>query len=121
MEELVYDIVKSFDDGNKDIDFVLTTDEVQDFLTAFLSTGKFKPVCVEWAESHINGYDREYYFSLCQFDDENEMWVTPVYREDRFMGIGNDTIVFVSESVKTSTRNKFVKEYSNVILFDIDD
>ncbi len=123
MEELVYDIVKSFDDGNKDVDFVLATDEMQGFFTAFWSTGKFKPVCVEWAEPYINGYDREYYFSLCRFDDdnENELWVTPVYLEDKFMGIGEDSIILISGKVKTSTYNKFAKEHSNVILFDIED
>lgn len=121
MEELVYDIVKGFDDENKDIDFVLTADEVPDFLTAFLSTGKFKPVCIDWAEPDINGYDREYYFSLLRFDDDNEVFVTPVYCEDRFVNTGNKSIILVSESVKMSTYNKFTKEYSNVLLFDIKD
>lgn len=120
MEELVYDIVKSFDEGNKDIDFVLTTDEVQDFLTAFLSTGRFKPVCIDWATPEINGYSREYYFSLCRFED-NQIFVTPVYRKDKFMDIGEDSIILVSGKVKTSTYNKFVKEYSDVLLFDIED
>lgn len=121
MEELVYEIVKGFDNGNKDIDFVLTVDEVQNFLTAFLSTGKFKPVCIDWAESEINGYDKEYYFSLCQSEDNNEMFVTPVYCEDRFMGVGDDSIILVSENIKMSTYKKFAKKHNNVILFGIDD
>lgn len=99
---------------------MLTVDEVQDFLTAFISTGKFKPVFLDWATPEINEYDREYYFSLCRFDD-NEIWVTPVYCEDRFMDIGEDSIIFVSAGAKIDTYNKFVKDYNNVILFDIED
>lgn len=117
MEELVYDIVKSFDEGNKDVDFVLTTDEVQDFLTAFISTGKFKPVLIDWATPEMNWYDREYYLSLCRFED-NQIFVIPVYHEDRFIDIGDDSIILVSESIKVSTYNKFKKK--NALLFDID-
>ena len=120
MEELVYDITKSFDDGNKDIDFVLTVDEVQDFLTVFLSTGKFKPVSIEWAKPNISGDDREYYFSLCRFD-ENEILVSPAYNDDRLISIGDDSIVLVSAGVKVDTYSKFVKSYDNVVLFDIED
>lgn len=120
MEELVYDITKSFDDGNKDIDFVLTVDEVQDFLTAFLSTGKFKPVSIEWSKPDISGYDREYYFTLCRFDG-NEIFVEPVYNEDKLVGIGDDNIILISAGVKVDTYAKLVKDYNNVILFDIED
>lgn len=120
MEELVYDITKSFDDGNKDIDFVLTVDEVQDFLTAFLSTGKFKPVSIEWSKPDISGYDREYYFTLCRFDG-NEIFVEPVYNEDKLVGIGDDNIILISAGVKVDTYAKLVKDYNNVVLFDIED
>lgn len=119
LEELVCDIVENFDDGNKDVDFVLTADEVQDFLTAFLSTGKFKPASIEWAISGISEYDKEYYFSLCRYGI-NEIIVLPVYRENRFMNTSDDSIILVSASVKVSTYNKFVKDYNNVILFDIE-
>lgn len=99
---------------------MLTVDEVQSFLTAFLSTGKFKPASIEWAESDISGYDKEYYFSLYRLD-ENQIFVSPVYNEGKFMHTGNDSIVLISAGIKIDTYNKFTKEYSNVILFDIED
>lgn len=120
MEEFVCDIIKDFDEGNKNIDFVLTADEVQDFLVAFLSTGKFKPVCIDWATPEINGYDREFYFSLCRFDYSNKLFIDPVYRKEKFINIDNDSIILVSAGVKVDTYNKFVKNYNNVILFDIE-
>lgn len=99
---------------------MLTVDEIQDFLTAFLSTGKFKPASIEWSKPDISGYDREYYFSLCRFD-ENEIFVSPVYNEDKLVGIGDDSIILISAGVKLGTYAKLVKDYNNVVLFDIED
>lgn len=120
MEELVYDIVSGFDDEKKDIDFILTADEARDFLTAFLYTGEFKPVSIEWAVPDISGYDKEYCLSLCQFNG-SEIFLSPVYNGDKFVDIGNDSIILASAGIKLDTYNRFAEKYSNVILFDIED
>lgn len=99
---------------------VLTVEEVPNFLTAFISTGKFKPVSIDFATPDISGYNREYYFSLCHFDD-NELFVEPTYRDDKFMAADPESIILISKSVKTDTYFKYKKCCNNVILFDIED
>lgn len=120
LEEFVYEVINSFFKGSRNVDIVLTPQEVQKYLVAFLSTDKLNPVSVNWSCSDYNEYDREYYFSLFHFDDD-ELFVEPVYVNDKFMRADSESIILISDNVKVDTYARIKKDYDKVILFSIED
>lgn len=120
LEEFVYEVINSFSKGSRNIDIVLTPQEVQKYLVAFLSTDKLNPASINWSCSDYNEYDREYYFSLFHFDDD-ELFVEPVYVNDKFMRADSESIILISDNVKVDTYARIKKDYDKVILFSIED
>lgn len=112
--------MKSFSGGGKNIDIVLTPQEVQEYLVAFLSTDKLNPVSINWSCSDYNEYYREYYFSLFHFDDD-ELFVEPVYVNDKFMKADTESIILISDKIKLDTYKTLKKNYDKAILFSIED
>lgn len=120
LEEFVCEVMKSFTNGSENIDIVLTQQEVQKYLVAFLSTGKLNPVSINWSCADYNEYGREYYFSLFHFDDD-ELFVEPVFVDDKFMKADTESIILVSDKIKLDTYKILKKNYDKVILFSIED
>ncbi len=85
-----------------------------------MSTDKLNPASINWSCSGYNEYDREYYFSLFHFDDD-ELFVEPVYVNDKFMRADSESIILISDNVKVDTYARIKKDYDKVILFSIED
>lgn len=123
LEELVCDVMQEFEEGNN-ITIVLTVDEVPDYLTAFLSTGKIKPFDIDWAYPDVNGYGREYYFTLTHLDDD-VVFVEKAYDSDKCRYIDDcpdvTDIMFISVDVSKTLFDKCVNDGHNIVLFDIEE
>lgn len=117
---MVYDIVKRFPKENRDINFVLTPNEIQKFLTAFLSTEKFTPISINWETDACGGYCREYYLTLTHFEN-NGLFISSVYRDGKFIKADNNDIILISAGININTYDVFRDNYDNVYLFDIED
>lgn len=121
LKELVDDVIDEFKEG-QNITLVLTSEEVSDYLVAFLSTGKVKPYDIDWAACKINGYSGEYYFSLNHLEDE-VLFVEKAYNTDKCRYIDDDPnvtdIMFISQDISKTLYDKCVEEKHNIVLFDI--
>ncbi len=123
LENLVCDVMQEFQEG-QNITLILTAEEVPDYLTAFLSTGKVKPYDIDWAHQDVNGYGGEYYFSLNHLDDD-VLFVEKAYSTEKCRYIDDDPeftdILFVSVDVGKALYDKCVDDKHNIVLFDIKD
>lgn len=122
LEELVCDVMREFEEG-QEITLVLTAEEVPDYLTAFLSTGKIKPYDIDWAHPDVNGYGGEYYFSLSHFEND-VVFVEKAYDTDNCRYLDDSPeftdILFVSVDVGKALYDKCVNDKHNIVLFDIE-
>lgn len=122
LEELVCDVMQEFEEG-QEITLVLAAEEVPDYLTAFLSTGKIKPYDIEWAYPEVNGYGGEYYFSLTHLNND-VLFVEKAYDNDNCRYLDTDSeftdIMFISVDVGKTLFDKFVNDKHNIVLFDIE-
>lgn len=123
LEELISSVIEEFNDGS-DIDIVLPWEEVNDVITAIISTGKFKIHLFDYGLPEMEGYDYEYSIALSHFDD-NALFVEKVYNseKDRYITFCNEAtdIVFVSAGVSKVCYDGIIDDDCNTVLFDIED
>lgn len=123
LEELISSIIEEFNDGS-DIDVVLPWEEVNDVITAIISTDKFKIHLLDYGLPEMEGYDYEYSIGLSHFDD-NSLFVEKIYYpdKDRYITFCNEAtdIVFVSAGVSKVCYDGIVGDGCNTVLFDIED
>ena len=117
LEELVCDVVDTFKEEDMyDFTLVVSSNEVQDYLTAFVSTGVFKPVMIDF--DTYDGFD--YTITLLKYCGKAEILIER-YRDNVENIIDDDLDFMVSNSVKTSTYKKILKKNSDFILYDIEE
>lgn len=123
LEELISSVIEEFNDGS-DIDIVLPWEEVNDVITAIISTGKFKIHLLDYGLPEMDNYTYEYSIALSHFDD-NALFVEKVYNseKDRYITFCNEAtdIVFVSAGVSKVCYDGIVADGCNTVLFDIED
>ena len=116
LEELVCDVVDAFKEEDMyDLTLVVSSDEVQDYLTSFVSTGIFKPVMIDF--DTYDGFD--YTITLLKYCGKAEILIER-YRDNVENIIDDDSDFMVSNSVKTSTYKKILKKNSDFILYNIE-
>lgn len=121
--ELISSIIEEYDDG-ANVDVVLPWEEVNDVLTAIISTGKFKIYLLEYGLPEMDGYSYEYSISLNHFEND-ALFIENVYRKDddkyiTFCSEATD-IVFVSAGVSKVCYDSIVADGCNTVLYDIED
>ena len=123
LEEFISSVIEEFNDGS-DIDIVLPWEEVNDVITAIISTGKFKIYLFDYGLPEMDNYTYEYSITLSHFDD-NALFVEKIYNseEDRYITFCNEAtdIVFVSAGVSKVCYDGIVADGCNTVLFDIED
>jgi hypothetical protein len=122
LENMITDIMQEYDDKN-DIGIILSWNEVPDFISALISTGKFKIKSLDWTYPESRGYDKEYCITLINIDDD-EIYLEKCWIEEKDMYcncLGENDITFVSQDVSKTLQDKICNESDNIILFDIED
>ena len=123
MEELISSVIEEYDDGS-DIDIVLPWEEVNDVITAIISTGKFKIYLFDYGLPEMDNYTYEYSITFSHFDD-NALFVEKIYNseEDRYITFCNEAtdITFVSAGVSKVCYDGIIDDGCNTVLFDIED
>ena len=123
LEELISSVIEEYNDG-ANIDVILPWEEVNDVITAIISTGKFKIHLLDYGLPEMEGYDYEYSIGLSHFDD-NALFVEKVYNseKDRYITFCNEAtdIVFVSAGVSKICYDGIIDDGCNTVLFDIED
>lgn len=123
LEQFVCDICEEFQEGNS-VDILVSCDEAQDFITAIMTTGKFRPQMIEYGLPIMDGYEDEYIISLSHFED-GELFVEKAWSNkwDKYI-IGDPSITdicFISQDVSEKLYDKYVDEGFNIIHFNIED
>ena len=123
LEQFVCDICEEFDDGNE-IEIIVSADEAQDYITAIMATGKFRPELIEYGTVDMIGYDKEYYISLTHIDGY-ELYMDKCWSDKCNKYIFNDgsitDIAFISQDVSKTLYDEAVDSGLNIVLFDIED
>lgn len=124
LEQFVCDICEEFDDGNE-IEIIVSADEAQDYITAIMATGKFKPELIEYGTVDMIGYVDEYLISLVHIDDSAELFVEKAWSDKHCRYVINDPsiidICFISQDVSEKLYEKYVDEGFNIVLFNMED
>lgn len=123
LEQFVCDICEEVDEGYN-IDIFVSCAEAQDYITAIMATGRFKPQCIEYGTVDMIGYDKEYYISLTHIDG-GELYMEKCWNDKCNKYIFNDgsitDIVFISQDVSKVLYDQAVDSGLNIVLFDIED
>ena len=123
LEELISSAIEEFTDG-ANVDIVLPWEEVNDIVTALISTGKFKLYLLDYGLPEMDNYGCEYGISLSHLDD-NALFVEKLYNaeKEKYLRISNEAtdVVFVSASVSKACYNGIIADGCNTVLFDIED
>lgn len=121
LEKMVDDICEEFEEGS-DIEVIVSADEAQAYITAIMTTGKFRPNIIEFDLPMVNGYEGEYTISLIHIDD-GELFVEKTWNEKSCKYIVDDSdfidVTFVSQNVSKTLFDQIADTKTNVILFDI--
>lgn len=123
LEQFVCDICEEFNEGY-DLDILVSCEEAQDYITAIMATGKFKPQMIDYGLPIMDGYEDEYIISLSHFDD-GELFVEKAWsdRWDKYIvpDAGVSDVTFVSENVSKTLYEDAVNAELNIVLFKMED
>ena len=121
LEQFVCDICEEVDEGYN-IDIFVSCEEAQDYITAIMATGRFRPQSIEYGTPEMIGYEDEYIISLSR---DGELFIEKAWSDkcDKYI-IGDPSvtdIVFISQDVSKTLYDQAVDSGLNIVHFDIED
>ena len=122
-DEMIHDIVLEYEES-KDVEVMLSWDEVPRFMIALLSINTFNPAMIEWNAPEFDEYDKEYSITLSHFGEDNvfieKCWNQSKGRYFNALGEGAN-VIFASQNISKSLYDNITYECGNVVLFDFED
>ncbi len=123
LEQFVCDICEEFQEGSE-IEIAVSADEAQDYITAIMATGKFRPQSIDYGTLEINGYDKEYLITLTHIEG-GELFVEKAWNDKWNRYASGESymtdIAFISQDVSKTLYDQYVDEGFNIVLYNIED
>lgn len=124
LEELISSVIEEFNEGS-DIRIVLPWEEVNDILTAVISTGKFKINLLDYELPEMGNYVYEYCITLSHLDS-NALFIEKIYNceKNRYITFCNDVgddIVFISDGILKVCYDHITDSGCYTVLFNIEE